>query len=87
MKLTRTHQAMLADLAHSRIGQRSYLMRHGRGPHGGKLSGGSREYKAACDLVSLDLVGLVERSTWSEPAGGHTACYAEITIRWKGVTQ
>lgn len=81
MKLTKTEQAILDHMTR-RYGRYSATSSVGRGPEGGKIKGGQREFAACKSLVAKGLaeqVGDVYFHTVIRRGYGE-AC-AEITIR------
>jgi hypothetical protein len=67
--MTKTEQKLLEMAAKN--GRGCVTTAYGRGPKGGRISGGCRERDALFKLQSKGLIKIVDRDPWSEYNRGH----------------
>lgn len=63
--MTKTEQKLI-DLARKYGGSYSVTTAYGRGPNGGRISGGYRERDAMYKLAAKGLIKIVDRQPWEE---------------------
>ena len=83
-KLTATQKAILLRAQNSPIKAVSVEFAYGRGPKGGKISYGLREFKAATELWDLGYLERTHQHKATLPDGGYTVWVVSRTYSWSG---
>lgn len=78
MAFSKAEQALLDKLAAR--GAVSVELVHGRGPQGGKVSHGAREYRAARNLENKGLVTVATHRSTLNVGNGHTCWVTSLTL-------
>ena len=78
--LTKTEQLLLDRAARSG-GRSCVITAYGRGPYGGRVTGGKRERNALLKLESAGLIEITDRQPWSDYNRGYCQSGNSIVYR------